>query len=76
MAGAVRFLGVLPAMLTGRQMHGKGMIDRACRELTMEAVGDDLLEPIIDGEYYRNVRKMTFSLGPRVRIPKVVGDRK
>ena len=62
----------LPRFFTGGQMYGKGMVDRACRELTMEAIGDDLLEPVIDGEYYRNVRKMTFTLGPRVRIPKVV----
>jgi hypothetical protein len=62
----------LPRFFTGGQMNGKGMVDRACREMTMEAVGDELLTPIIDGEYYHNVRKMTFKLGPRVRIPKVV----
>ncbi len=41
----------------------------------MEAVGDELLEPVIDGEYYRDVKKLTFHVGPRVRIPKVVAPK-
>lgn len=66
----------LPRMTMGKEMRGKGVIDRACRTLTVEAVDDDLLAPVIDGEYYRNLRKVTFKVGPRVRIPKVVGARK
>lgn len=62
----------LPRMARGHEMVGPDILDRPCRELTMEAVGDELLAPIIDGEYYRNVKKMTFRVGPRVRIPKVV----
>ena len=38
----------------------------------MEATGDELLAPVIDGEIYRNLRSVAFRLGPRVRIPKVV----
>ena len=41
--------------------------------MTLEAVGDELFSPIIDGEYYRNLRTVRFSVGPRVRIPKIVG---
>ena len=41
--------------------------------LTIEALGNEHLAPVVDGEYYRNVRKVTFKIGPRVRIPKVVG---
>ena len=41
----------------------------------MEALpGNELLEPIIDGEYYRGIKSMSFNLGPRVRIPKVVSE--
>lgn len=64
----------LPKMVAGRELRARNLVDRACRELTMEAIGDELLEPIIDGEWYKSVRKMTFRLGPRVRIPKVVSD--
>ena len=62
----------LPRMAAGKAMQGPKLMDRACAEMTMEAVGDELLEPVIDGEYYRDLRKVTFRVGPRVRIPKVV----
>jgi diacylglycerol kinase family enzyme len=62
----------LPRMARGEEMRGRNILDRPCREMTMEALGDDLLAPIIDGEFYRDVQKLTFRIGPRVRIPKVV----
>ena len=61
----------LPRMARGAEMRGRNILDRPCRELTMEACGDDLLAPIIDGEFYRDVKKVAFRIGPRVRIPKV-----
>jgi hypothetical protein len=63
----------IPRMYMGLEMVGDDLFDGPCREMTMEAASDELLGPIIDGEYYPNIRKMTFKLGPRVRIPKVVG---
>ena len=65
----------LPRMRRGQEMRGRNILDRPCREMTMEACGDDLLAPIIDGEYYRNVKKISFRVGPRVRIPKVVAPK-
>ncbi|HSS03012.1 MAG TPA: hypothetical protein VLM79_38385 [Kofleriaceae bacterium] len=65
----------LPRMARGEEMRGRNILDRPCREMTMEAVGDDLLAPIIDGEYYRNVKKLSFHIGPRVRIPKVIAPK-
>jgi hypothetical protein len=67
----------LPRMTLGKELRGRHLIDRPCRELTLEAVGDELLAPVVDGEYYRNLCTVTFKLGPRIRIPKVVaGERK
>ncbi len=63
----------LPRMFRGEEIRGPHLLDRPCRVMSMEAVGDELLEPVIDGEYYRDVRSLTFRVGPRVRIPKVVG---
>ena len=63
----------LPRMVRGEEMRGSQILDRPCRSLDLEAVGDELLEPVIDGEYYRGLRKISFRVGPRVRIPKVVG---
>jgi diacylglycerol kinase family enzyme len=65
----------LPRMARGEEMRGRDILDRPCREMTIEAVGDELLAPIIDGEYYRNVKQIGFRIGPRVRIPKVVAPK-
>jgi diacylglycerol kinase family enzyme len=63
----------IPQMYLGKEIRGSKIIDRACREMTIEATGDELLSPIIDGEWYENLEKVSFRVGPRVRIPKVVG---
>jgi hypothetical protein len=65
----------LPRMARGEEMRGRNILDRPCRELLMEASGDDLLAPIIDGEFYRDVKRIAFHIGPRVRIPKVVAPK-
>jgi hypothetical protein len=62
----------LPRMYLGKEMKASAALDRPCREMIVEATGNELLEPVIDGEYYRNLRKVSFKIGPRVRIPKVV----
>ena len=62
----------LPRMARGQEMRGRDVLDRPCREMIIEATSDELLEPIIDGEYYRNVKRLVYRVGPRVRIPKVV----
>lgn len=63
----------LPRMYLGKHIQGDSLVDGPCRELSMEALGDDLLEPVIDGECYQNIKQISFTRGPRVRIPKVVG---
>jgi diacylglycerol kinase family enzyme len=76
LVGSTNPLGIvanLPRMHLGKQMRGKKVVDRACRTMTVEAIGEELLAPIIDGEYYRNLRRVSFTIGPRLRIPKVVG---
>jgi diacylglycerol kinase family enzyme len=62
----------IPRMARGGEMKGRNILDRPCREMSLTACGDELLAPIIDGEYYRNVTQVTYRVGPRVRIPKVV----
>jgi len=63
----------IPNMHLGKELKGTGIVDRPCQKMTVEATGNELLKPIIDGEYYDNLTSMSFSVGPRVRIPKVVG---
>ena len=61
----------LPRMHLGKPFRGGQIADRACQGMTVEVRGDELLAPIIDGEYYKNVKKLSFSNGPRLRIPKI-----
>jgi diacylglycerol kinase family enzyme len=77
LVGTISPLGVLrnlPRMHMGKEIRNPDLLDRSCREMTIEATGGELLAPVIDGEYYRNLRAIRFCLGPRVRIPKVVSD--
>ncbi len=65
----------IPRMARGEEMKGRNILDRPCREMKLEATGAELLAPIIDGEFYRNVKTIEFRVGPRVRIPKVVASK-
>jgi len=65
----------IPRMMGGQEMIGRNVLDRPCRTMILDATTDELLEPIIDGEYYRNVKRLEFRVGPRVRIPKVVAPK-
>jgi diacylglycerol kinase family enzyme len=60
----------LPRMARGDEMVGREVLDRPCRELVMEAVGDELLEPVIDGEYYRNLRRVSVPARPACPHPQ------
>jgi diacylglycerol kinase family enzyme len=64
----------LPNLHLGRELRGAKIVDKLCQSMLVEATGDELLAPIIDGEYYRNLRCIRFELGPRLRIPKVIGQ--
>ena len=66
----------LPRMARGEEMRGRNILDRPCREMIIDAVGDQLLAPIIDGELYRSVKHLEYRIGPRVRIPKVVAAKR
>ena len=63
----------VPRMHFGMKMKGDSLVDGPCKTMTMEATGDELMAPVIDGEYYQNVKKISFKPGPRVTIPKIVG---
>lgn len=66
----------LPRMSMGKELRGRELIDRPCRTLKLEAVGSELFAPVIDGEMYCNLRELTFKIGPRIRIPKVVATKR
>ena len=65
----------LPALCLGKHMKGKGFVDRPCMDLKVEAINGELLAPVIDGEYYPDVKSIKFTVGPRLRIPKIVSKK-
>jgi diacylglycerol kinase family enzyme len=62
----------LPRMARGEELVGRNLLDRPCREMILDAPDGETFAPVIDGEYYKNLRRMHFRIGPRVRIPKLV----
>jgi hypothetical protein len=42
--------------------------------MEVEAEGDELLCPIIDGESFGPIRRMTVRPGPRVRVARVLAS--
>ncbi len=64
----------LPRMLLGRQMRGRGIVDGPCGEMRVEAT-TELLAPVVDGEYYHDVVRIEFRLGPPVRFARLPAGR-
>lgn len=64
----------LPRMVLGRPMVAEDLVDGPCTEMLVEAVGDELLAPVIDGEYYEDVVRVRFRPGRRFRIPRIIGS--
>lgn len=63
----------LPALARGGAIPSERLRETAGREMSIEAVGDEALAPIIDGEAFEGLRELTVRLGPRIRVPRVRG---
>jgi diacylglycerol kinase family enzyme len=60
----------LPAALTGSTLRGDRLRDVKGREMIIEAE-DEPLSPIIDGERFVGIVRLTARAGPRIRIAQV-----
>lgn len=65
----------LPRMCLGKQIICDSLIDGPCHSMSVEAIGGELLAPVIDGEFYENVKRVWLKIGPRVRVAKVDAKR-
>jgi diacylglycerol kinase family enzyme len=61
----------LPAALTNGSVHGSRVRDVNGREMLIEAE-DEPLSPIIDGERFPGIVRLTAAAGPRIRVAQVV----
>ncbi len=58
----------LPRLVAGRTIGGRHLVEKAGREMTVDARGDELLEPIIDGERIERVKSLRVAHGPAIPI--------
>ncbi len=76
MAGNPSMLDVVravPNLFRGTPM-GHGIIDAPATRVEVEALGRELLNPVIDGEIFRGIARLSIEPGPVVRIPRVDGE--
>jgi diacylglycerol kinase family enzyme len=74
-AGAIsapQIVAALPALLRGRPITtSPDLRDTAGHVMEIEATGEELLRPVVDGEIYEGIRKLRLSPGPRIRVARV-----
>lgn len=73
-AGAItpsQIVANLPQLVRGGAIRAPEMRDVQGREMVIEALGDEPLRPVIDGEIYEGLRRLEVRRGPVVRIAKV-----
>lgn len=70
-AGAIvpsEIVRALPALCLGRQIPSERLVERRGQEMRIEGLGNEALGPVIDGEIFHGLSKLTVRRGPNVRI--------
>jgi hypothetical protein len=62
-----------PALYRGRSIRSARLVDTSGTEMTVDALGDELLSPIIDGERVDDVARLRVRCGPAIRVPVIAG---
>jgi hypothetical protein len=57
--------------VAGKPLPGKRWHEFPGRSLDVEAAGDELLDPVIDGEMFYGLDRVSVRLGPRVAFPAI-----
>jgi hypothetical protein len=73
-AGAIAPLAIvanIPQLVRGGAILAPGFRDVRGREMVLEAIGDEPLRPVIDGEIYEGLRRIEITRGPTIRVAKV-----
>ncbi len=74
-AGAIsapQIVRALPALLRGKPITtSPDLRDTAGHVMEIEATGEELLRPVVDGEMYEGIRKLRLAPGPRIRVARV-----
>jgi diacylglycerol kinase family enzyme len=67
-----QILANLPQLFSGTPLT-HGVTERAVGRVEVEAMGEELLAPCIDGELFRGIRRLKIEPGPPIRVPRVTG---
>ncbi len=73
-AGAIsprEMIRAIPALVRGGAIQSEQLWERSGTEMVIEALGDELLAPIIDGEQFQGLNRLTVTPGPHVPIVRV-----
>lgn len=68
-----RVVASLPALVRGGAIRAPRLRDTAGSRMEIEALGDELLSPVVDGERFQGLRRLAVSAGPEIRIARVRG---
>lgn len=64
-------IGSLPALASGGAIRGEKFHDVGGQRMEIEALGDERLRPVIDGERYAEMTRVVISRGPEIRVAVV-----
>ncbi len=73
-AGSIQpqeIIRALPDLYRGSAIRSRALYERAGHEMRIEGLGDEFLNPILDGERLTRVTRLTVVQGPRVSVPKL-----
>ncbi len=61
----------LPDLYRGRAIKSRHLTEVQGREMHIEALGGELLRPVIDGELFDGIVELTVRRGPSIRVPRL-----
>ncbi|MDQ3036282.1 MAG: retinol dehydrogenase, partial [Myxococcota bacterium] len=61
----------IPQLVRGGAIVAPGLRDVRGQEMIIEALGEEHLRPVLDGEIYEGLRRLEIRRGPTVRIAKL-----
>jgi len=73
-AGSIRpieMIGNLPNLFSGQKIRSSRLVDTVGQEMSVYAMSDSGLRPVIDGELFDRVTELHITAGPRIRVPRI-----
>jgi len=64
-------IGSLPALASGGAIRGEKFHDVGGQRMEIEALGEERLRPVIDGERYAPMNRVVITRGPEIRVAVV-----